>query len=268
MTPLFSKGSLIVLESLSFTKTLYAFDFDGTLSKIVAKPDDATISAKTESLLKRLSEKVPVAIISGRSLEDLRKRIHFNPKFLIGNHGLEGLTVDSKSLDQAKRISARWMSSLRKEQWLTGIEIEDKDFSLAIHYRRSRNKKEAREQILAAIARLEVSPRIIQGKLVYNLIPEGAPHKGAAILDLLKKSGMRHAFYIGDDDTDEDVFGLPYEAGQVMTVRVGKKSASRARYFLERQSEINRLLELLLSFHKTSNGSGKHLGGRHVVKQL
>ena len=48
----------------------------------------------------------------------------------------------------------------------------------------------------------------------------GAPHKGAAILDLLKNSELQHVFYIGDDDTDEDVFSLPsYGPGQVMTVR-------------------------------------------------
>ena len=60
MIPLFSKGSLVVLESLSFTKTLYAFDFDGTLAKIVRDPNSAKMEQTTESLLKRLADLVPV----------------------------------------------------------------------------------------------------------------------------------------------------------------------------------------------------------------
>ncbi|MBL7668973.1 MAG: trehalose-phosphatase [Bdellovibrionaceae bacterium] len=240
----------MVLESLSFTNTLYAFDFDGTLAKIVHIPSEACMTSKTEGLLKELSSLAPVAIVTGRSIQDLKKRLSFQPQYLVGNHGLERPENDSSSLFEAKRICTVWIESLKKITFESGIEIEDKTYSIAIHYRRSRNKTRAKNQIRLAIASLAPPPRIIAGKSVYNLLSSNSPHKGAAILDLMQKSRTNHAFYIGDDDTDEDVFGLPYNAGQLMTVRVGQKKSSRAKYFIRRQSDINRLLKDIIRFHR------------------
>ncbi len=247
MNPLFSKSSLMILESLSFTKTLYAFDFDGTLSKIVQVPSQATILKKTNELLKQLSEMVPVAIISGRSIEDLKCRLKFKPPYLIGNHGLEGLDENRFSLNEASKRCKSWNSKLSDVQFISGVQIEDKTYSLAIHFRHCRKKKEAKAQILSAIADLSPSPRVIFGKSVINILPPMAPHKGIAVLELMLKVGAKNAFYIGDDDTDEDVFGLPNS--QIMSVRVGEKKTSQARYFIERQSQINELLRLLIKFH-------------------
>lgn len=250
MSPLFAKGSLVVLESLSFTKTLYAFDFDGTLAKIVQDPLSARMTQTTESLLKELSQLAPVAIISGRSIEDLKTRITFKPKFLIGNHGMEGLEGAESKLKKAKEVSKSWTQTLSKKNFDAGVEIEDKTYSIAIHYRKARQKSLARLQIKAAIESLATKPNIILGKCVINLIPAGAPHKGSALLKILQLSELKHAFYIGDDDTDEDIFSLPNQSGQIMSVRVGNKKNSSASYFIARQSEINRVIKTLIRFHK------------------
>src|ERR1700676_2529166 len=82
------------------------------------------------------------------------------------------------------------------------IEIEDKGYSLALHYRRCRDQKKAKTQILKAIERLYPSPRVIPGKCVVNILPPGAPHKGVALMELMAQAGVQFAFYIGDDDTD------------------------------------------------------------------
>ena len=247
MNSLFAKNSLMILESLSFTKTLYAFDFDGTLSKIVSAPTEANMTQTTSDLLQELSKLVPVAIVSGRSVKDLKCRLSFRPKYLVGNHGLEGLSNSLSKLDQAKKVCRAWKSKLQKSELGAGVEIEDKSFSLATHYRRSRSKKESKLLIRNAVATLVPAPRVISGKAVTNLLPLGAPHKGVAVLEMMKTLGVSHAFYIGDDDTDEDVFSLP--DSQIMTVRVGKKKSSHARYFTEKQSDINRLLKLLIRYH-------------------
>lgn len=250
MIPLFSKNSLILLESLSFTNTLYAFDFDGTLAKIVTKPSDAFMTKTTEKLLKELSALAPVAVISGRSIEDLKKRISFKPQFLIGNHGLEGLGKNDSTLSEAQTICAQWSNALEQQKFESGVEIEDKTYSIALHYRQSRNKALAKKQLQLAIESIRPIPRVIVGKSVYNLLPPGARHKGAAMLDLIQKSHARHAFYIGDDDTDEDIFSVPYKDGQIMAVRVGQRKSSHAKFYIERQSEINRLLTILIEFHR------------------
>lgn len=236
------------MESLSFTKTLYAFDFDGTLSKIVRVPSEAAIAPTTEALLRELSELAPVALVSGRSVDDLKQRIGFKPRFLVGNHGLEGLANNTDSLKQALADTQAWKGILSQHDFDAGVEIEDKDYSLAIHYRRSRNKKKSKDQIREAISKLSPAPRLIAGKCVYNLLPSGAPHKGVAVLELMQQVGAKHCFYIGDDDTDEDVFSLP--DSKIMTVRVGEKKTSHARYFIDRQSQINQLLKQLIRYHQ------------------
>lgn len=251
MNPLFSTSSLMILESLSFTQTLYAFDFDGTLSKIVRMPGEAKVSSKTDELLRELAGLVPVAVISGRSIHDLRERLSFQPPYLVGNHGLEGLDATNDALASAKSVCDRWKKALSVVRFDTGVEIEDKVYSLSVHYRRSRKKKKSRQYIEQVIAQLQPAPRVIRGKSVFNLLPEGAPHKGIAVLELMQKIGMKHVFYIGDDDTDEDVFSVA--DSRVMSVRVGKKKNSHARYFIKRQSEINQLLKKLIRYQRSLN---------------
>lgn len=254
MNSLFDRSSLRILESLSFTQTIYAFDFDGTLSKIVKVPSEASLSESTAKLLRELSELAPVAIISGRSIDDLKLRLPFKPHYLIGNHGLEGLGNNRASLSRAKAECQAWKNDLEKTDFGPGVEIEDKTYSLAIHYRHSRNKTKSKSEIRNAIDRLSPPPHVIAGKSVLNLLPRGAPHKGAALVELMKLAKVRHAFYIGDDDTDEDVFSLPGDP-IAMTVRVGEKKTSHARYFIQRQSSINRVLKYLIRFHQPKGAS-------------
>ncbi len=240
----------MILESLSFTNTLYAFDFDGTLSKIVRKPADATVTDATDRLLKKLSSLVPVCVISGRSIADLKQRLKYRPKYLVGNHGLEGLGRDNSEeiLGRARIVCDGWKAKIAEINLGPGIELEDKSFSLAIHFRRSRNKKLAREKIREIISELDPQPQTLPGKSVVNILPAGAPHKGVAMMELMKITGAKRAFYIGDDDTDEDVFGLP-DSG-IFTVRVGFKKASLAQFYIDRQSSINSVLKTLINFHE------------------
>ncbi len=242
------------LEALSFTPTLYAFDFDGTLAKIVENPADAKMSAETEKLFLSLSMIAKTAVISGRGLDDLRPRFESPPKLLVGNHGLEGLPKSGISKRKALELTSRWKARViahLNHSVVDGIEIEDKGYSLAIHYRKSRNKRVAKAEFLSLASALDPVPRIIPGKCVINLVPSGAPHKGFALLELMNDLGFRSAFYIGDDDTDEDVFSLPEGHGyRVLTVRVGNKKKSHANYFIRRQTEINRILRTLLAFER------------------
>lgn len=247
MNYLFTAGGLRVLDALCFTQTLYAFDFDGTLAAIVKSPEDARASVRSTAFLERLNQAAPMAIISGRSLVDMRQRLDMTPRFLIGNHGLEGLRAKNGAASLAKETCHQWrlkLLPLLSAPIKDGVAIEDKAYTLAIHYRRSRNKKAARQAIEAALAHLRPVPRIIAGKQVYNVIPNGAPHKGVALSELMLLTGATSALYVGDDDTDEDVFALPDD--RIVGVRVGYSKKSQARYYIRRQSEITRLLDRLV----------------------
>jgi len=249
MKYLFTEEGQKILESFCFTPTLFAFDYDGTLAQIVETPSEAKMTSTTQFLLSELERVAPVAIISGRGMEDLRTLNRFHPKYLIGNHGLEGLKAHSGCLQTAKTVCELWKRTLfpfiKKHP---GIDLEDKGYSLALHYRKSRAKGATKLLALEACAELNPPPRLIMGKCVVDLIPPGAPHKGMAFLELMLECNVKTAFYIGDDDTDEDIFTLPDT--RLLAVRVGKKSATGAQFYIREQYEINRVLETIIGYLK------------------
>jgi trehalose 6-phosphate phosphatase len=155
------------------------------------------------------------------------------------------------SIENLKEQCTSWKPHLEKNilQKLNdpGVWIEDKDYSLAIHYRNSRQKKRARSHILSVTNSMGSELRVVPGKLVFNLIPPRGPHKGIALSRVMKHAGARFGFYIGDDYTDEDVFEMADH--RVLTVRVGNTAKSQAQYFVRRQSDINQVLRKILKFH-------------------
>jgi trehalose 6-phosphate phosphatase len=243
MRDLLSRESGEVLAQLAWSRVLVAFDFDGTLAPIVAARDDAQMRIRTSELFAKVCRLYPCAVISGRSQADVAARLGAAPvKYVVGNHGLE----PGASLDEFEKEIAEARASL--EETLTGIasvDIEDKRYSLALHYRRSRNKRLARSAIVAAVAALPVRVRVVPGKLVVNVVPERAPNKGEALMDLRKAEQADTALYVGDDVTDEDVFKID-QPGRLFTVRVGESKTSAAAYFLQDQSDIDRLLAALV----------------------
>ena len=201
---LFSKSGLLRLTQFSQSKTIYAFDFDGTLAGIVKDPAAARLTAKTRLLLRKLNQRVPIAIVSGRGLRDLKSRVGASTRYLVGNHGLEGTSGNATKLRLAKKVCAGWrraLSNLGQD-----VDVEDKTYSIAIHTRRVNDKSKSKLKIESAIGALSPMPRIIYGKSIYNLIPKGAPHKGIAVQKLMEESRAQYGLYVGDDDTDEDVF--------------------------------------------------------------
>ena len=78
------------------------------------------------------------------------------------------------------------------------------------------------------------------------MLPAEAPHKGLALMRERTRSGCDTAVYVGDDETDEDVFRLD-QPGQLLAVRVGRKRGSAAPYYIRRQAEIDRVLRSLLA---------------------
>lgn len=256
MKYLFSKEGTKLLEALTFTDCLYAFDFDGTLAPIVKIPKNAQMSSVVKKDLIAIMKHFQVAIISGRSIADLKRRIDLDVKHLIGNHGLEGPYSRVENLNFAQEICREWKNRISAKLEYCGknlgIEIEDKTYSVALHYRNSRNKKEAKKIILEIVQNLNPSPRIILGKSVVNVLAIGSPHKGVAVLELMLALDLKCAFYIGDDDTDEDVFSL--SNSRIITVRVGKKKNSQAQYFIKNQLEIKKILTFIL---ETKNKNDK-----------
>jgi trehalose-phosphatase len=197
------------LKALLTVPSLFAFDFDGTLAKIVRDRHTAQLGRPIRIWLGELAKCAPTAIISGRSVEDLRTRIGNTVPYLIGNHGLEGLHVTQQVVQQARDTCKGWKQLIEErfgtELTRCGVFVEDKSYSLSFHYRNAGQKDDARALVFQVLAELSPLPRIVLGKAVVNVVPASAPHKGAALLELMHQLNCTAALYIGDDDTDEDV---------------------------------------------------------------
>ena len=243
MKRLFAKQNLELLAQLAWSNVLLAFDYDGTLAPIVADRELAKMRPKTAQLLCKVCQLYPCAVISGRSKADVAPRLgNARVKYLIGNHGLEPGRDLSEFASEVALVRPQLELALSRCQ---GVELEDKIYSLAVHYRKSRQKRQARSAIRDAVLALPLAMRTVTGKLVVNLVPERAANKGDALLELREQEAANTAFYIGDDVTDEDVFTLD-QPGRLFTVRVGRSKVSAAKYFLRDQREMDALLAKLV----------------------
>jgi trehalose 6-phosphate phosphatase len=249
MRNILSRANQEVLQQFAWSKVLLAFDYDGTLAPIVSNPDEAIMRHTTRRLLKELVNLYPCMVISGRAQLDAMRRLNgIGVHQIVGNHGAEpwhGTNRPVNKSDRWHRLLGERLSGLR------GVKIEDKGFSIAIHYRQSREKKLARSAILEAVSTLgEV--RLIGGNQVVNILPLDAPHKGIALERERALLKCDTAIYVGDDETDEDVFALD-QPGQLLTIRVGQRRSSAAAYFIESQRRIDDLLRVLLKLRQETD---------------
>jgi trehalose-phosphatase len=246
MRNILSKSNREVLEQFAWSNVLLAFDFDGTLAPIVNKPESAVMQPLTRFLFASVAQRYPCIVVSGRARADVLKRLNgITIKNVIGNHGLEPFQATRQIADTVRR----WLPALeRRLKPFRGVQIEDKTYSVAIHYRRSREKKKVRAAI-AVTAKSLGEARLIGGKEVVNILPNGAPHKGIVVEVERKWLQCDTTIYIGDDETDEDVFMLD-QPGQLLTIRVGHKRDSSALYYIKNQREINELLSVLISLRQ------------------
>ncbi|HEY4542286.1 MAG TPA: trehalose-phosphatase [Noviherbaspirillum sp.] len=234
------------LDQAVADRLLCAFDFDGTLAPLVSRPEEARLPEATREQLQALQRHVPVAIITGRAIADIAPRLGFKPDILIGNHGLEGVPgVHAAALaEEHQRVCKAWR--LQLEELLSAeypdprIQVEDKTYSLSVHYRHAQAAQRAERELASLLAALDPAPRLVAGKCVFNVMPPGAGNKGSALLQTMEEIGALQALYAGDDVTDEDVFRLGHPS--ILAVRIEFSTRSAAPYFLKELMEMNALL--------------------------
>jgi trehalose 6-phosphate phosphatase len=251
MRDILSRSNREVLQQFARSNVLLAFDYDGTLAPIVSKPELAVMRKATRRILEELVTLYPCIVISGRTKRDAAQRLHgIGVREILGNHGTEPWHTSSKFASLVSIWRAQLESPLSR---LPGVTVEDKVFSLAVHYRQSREKKKARNAIQCAAAALQ-GARLIGGKQVVNILPIRAPHKGIALERERARLECDTAIYVGDDETDEDVFHLD-QPGQLLSIRVGRRRSSMAAYVIENQREIDRLLVTLVRLRRGRHGA-------------
>jgi len=225
-------------------------DYDGTLTSIVSHPEDAWLSESMRQTLGSLAARVPVAILSGRDLDDVRGRVLVDGIVYAGSHGFDiagagGLRRELGAaylpvLDAAETELREALDEIPDAQ------LERKHFSVAAHYRNV-NEDDALKVAIAVdtVAARHRELRKINGKKVYELLPDIDWDKGKAVLWLLEtlelERGSALPIFIGDDRTDEDAFGALEKRGVGILVSE-QPHVTAARYCLNNPEEVERFL--------------------------
>ena len=230
-------------------------DYDGTLTPIVDDPAAATLPQAMRATLAGLAERWPVAVISGRGLEDLRERVGLDDLVYAGSHGFElagpGFAFTAEHAEEFLPALDAAEAALRER--LAGIEghqVERKRFAVAVHYRRLADPADAARVERAVDAVLAEQPRLRKGhgKKVFQVQPRLAWDKGRAVTWLLGRLGLDGddvvPLYIGDDLTDEDAFRALSGRGIGVVLRDGERTTA-ADYALDDPDDVRRFLEAL-----------------------
>ena len=241
---------------------MVCLDYDGTLTPIVRRPQDAYLSAEMRRVLSAVSSLIKVAVISGRDLEELRGFVNLDNIIYCGSHGFQisGPNSLKMELDKAaasKEALAQTEKNLRDLLGtIDGVIIDTKKFGLSVHYRLV--KPELIEQVKNSVRETAAACpelKITYGKMVVDLRPAVMWDKGMAvgwIADaLFDNRDNVHPLYIGDDLTDEDAFCELHGWGSAILVG-DHGEATFANYSLQSPGEVQLFLERLISYLKIS----------------
>ncbi len=235
------------------SRVLLLVDFDGTLSPLAESPEQARLPQSVRQTLLRLAfrPRLRVAVLSGRPLRYLKSVFGVPSFFYGGNHGLEiegpDFSFRHPRARTLKSVIQKLVRQFRKPvKAVPGALLENKGFSLALHYR---NVPPAHKPDLDALLRrfrnqtAGLPVRWRPGNMVWELLPRVAWNKGRAAAWLIQHLRCPFPLAVGDDETDEDMFKAL--SGRGITVRVGVNGGSSAQFCLKRQSGVPRFLRFL-----------------------
>ena len=251
-------------------------DYDGTLTPIVDRPQDALLDPPMREVLGALAARVPLAVVSGRDLGDVRDRVGVASAYYAGSHGFDiaGPNGERHQHPQAQARTAALDAAQAMLQArlfkVQGALVERKTFSLAVHDRLVADADLPR--VREAVAAAQVANkglRVQVGKRVHDFQPDLPWHKGHAVRWLMQAIDGRAAqpgggqtgsagaaaggaarterlvpLYIGDDVTDEDAFETLAADGVTVAVLDAPRPTA-AQYRLGSADEVRQLLNAL-----------------------
>ena len=243
-----------IYKQLSDGHVAVFLDYDGTLTPIAARPEDAALSDSMRETIRALAEYCPIAIVTGRTMDDIKDRVGLDNLNYATDHGFEIAHPDGERIhhEQAASMlpiidSAEEGLSARLAK-IRGTMVERKRFSVAVHYRLAAPEDipavtQAVEEVHAAHPNL----RKLEGKKVVELQPRVDWDKGKVVLWLLESLGLacEHMLYIGDDVTDEDALRAVADCG-IGIVVWDRPRATAAAYYLTSPAEVEQFLRQLL----------------------
>ena len=268
MEHLFGVWDSIVTRIKSSKHVLLLFDYDGTLTPIVDRPELADLHIESRQLLKALAHKprFTIGIVSGRALNDLQGRADVSGIIYAGNHGLEieGPGIEfihplTEEMGSIIRVIGKMLSkSFSKTR---GVVVEDKGSTLSVHYRMVEDEEKVNEvrnvfEQVVGLARSLGKIKTTSGKKVHEVRPNVPWHKGKAVKFIMKqyaKNGRQSGLlpiYVGDDLTDEDAFDVIEGYGGISIYVGSEDSPTAARYFVNSITEVAEFIQRLVTMEK------------------
>jgi trehalose 6-phosphate phosphatase len=230
-------------------------DYDGTLTPIVSHPENALLSDSMRQALRALILQAPVAILSGRDLDDVRQRVNIGAIVYAGSHGFDIAGPRGLRKEMATEFLPK-LDMVEKELGtqlvgIAGADVERKRFSIAAHYRNVNESDLPKvERAVSEVAARHRDLRKLDGKKVYELLPDIDWDKGKAVQWLLENLGLDCAngrpIYVGDDRTDEDAFRALGQRGVGILVSEQPRPTA-ASYSLKDPAEVERFLRELVA---------------------
>ena len=252
------------LQALGLTDGLAArrpavfYDFDGTLSDIVDDPDAARLAPGAAEALHNLAARCPVAVLSGRDLADVTKRVGQPGIWYAGSHGFELTAPDgthhqndaaAATIPVLERVAAELRDQLGS---IPGVVVEHKRFGVAVHYRNAARDRVGEVAAAVRAAGQRHALRVTTGREVIELRPDIDWDKGKTlrwVIDHLQHvgSGPLVPIYLGDDITDEDAFDAVRHDGVPIVVRHSDDGdrATAALFALDSPARVSEFTERL-----------------------
>lgn len=252
-----------LFDKLSGKQLAFFLDYDGTLTPIVSRPEDAVMTGSMHSVISELASLCRVAIISGRDKRDVQNLVDLEDLIYAGSHGFdisgpEGMQMQNEEAEHLLPVIDLAEEDLEKElASIEGSQVERKKFSIAVHYRN------VAEALVPKINRMfddvhNHYPKLRKdhGKKVLELQPDIDWDKGKAVLWLLTRLELDRngivPIYIGDDLTDENAFAALRDKG--ISILVGDHGReTKAQYSLRDTEEVKTFLTQIVEMEKGKN---------------
>lgn len=237
-------------------------DYDGTLTPIVDRPEDAIISESMRDAVKGLAGRCPVCVVSGRDRPVVQELMGVDSLIVAGSHGFDIWSPDGGAIQN--EMGAEFAELLEEAKSrlhaamdpIEGALVEPKKASVAAHYRlvADAERHKVKDVVDAILADHPDELKVTPGKMVFEIQPKIDWDKGKAVLYLLDALGLDTPdvvpMYMGDDHTDEHAFealegrGLGIFVGRADDPEVGGRTTS-ADYILNTMAEVEQFLDRL-----------------------
>jgi len=247
------------LAALGGRRPAVFLDYDGVLSPIVERPEDAVMTPEMRDVVAALATRCPVCVVSGRDRPVVQRLMGLDGLVVAGSHGFDiwhperGTLVHEAASGYEDLVDEITEHVVGAVGGLDGVEVEKKRASVAVHYRRAApaDRDRVTDLVERLLAQRPDELKVTPGKMVYEVQPKLDWHKGAAVrylLDALELTGDDVVpLYLGDDVTDEDAFRALNGLG--VAVYVGDQEelerGTAADFVLDSVDEVRELLDTL-----------------------